>query len=100
MLPRAQEVREASKAMMEVFLREVVPGSSRAARALVGDLLETTLGAVGKQFSERPRTSAEIATYSDALADMMCAYLDSLSRGAASEAGRPQRRRVAKRGRG
>ncbi|HTV25660.1 MAG TPA: TetR family transcriptional regulator [Polyangiaceae bacterium] len=105
--PEAQAVRAASDAMMETFLRELLPASSRAARALAGELIMTTLSAVGKQFSEAPRTSAEIAAYSGALADMMCAYLDSLaggrapagtaSPGAASNAGQPSRRRVPKR---
>jgi hypothetical protein len=36
---------------------------------------------VGKQFSEAPRTPAEIKAYADAMADMFCAYLRSLARG-------------------
>jgi hypothetical protein len=47
---------------------------------MAGDLITTTLGAVGKQFSETPRTSAEIEAYSDAMADMFCAYLAALNR--------------------
>jgi hypothetical protein len=51
---------------------------SKARRALAGDLVTTTFGAVGKQFSETPRTEAQIKAYSEALADMLCAYLRSL----------------------
>jgi hypothetical protein len=36
---------------------------------------------VGKRFSESPRTPAEIDIYADALADMFCAYLNSLDLG-------------------
>ncbi|MFX7419932.1 hypothetical protein ABTI86_19430, partial [Acinetobacter baumannii] len=35
-------------------------------------------GAVGKQFSEQPRSEAEIERYAEALADMLCAYLAAL----------------------
>jgi hypothetical protein len=39
----------------------------------------TTFSAAGKQFSESPRTAAEIDSWSDAMADMFCAYLEKLS---------------------
>ena len=50
-----------------------------AARALAADLVRSTLKAVGKDFSERPRTRAEIARYSDAMADMFCGYLANVA---------------------
>lgn len=61
------------------FMATVLPGASAATRALAGDLITTTLGEVGKAFSETPRTSEEIAAYADAMADMFCAYLRSLA---------------------
>jgi hypothetical protein len=33
---------------------------------------------VGKDFSGSPRTDAEIEAYADAMADMFCAYIESL----------------------
>jgi hypothetical protein len=48
---------------------------------LAGDLITTTLGKVGKHFSERPRTPAEVEAYADAMADMFCAYLRGLDDG-------------------
>jgi AcrR family transcriptional regulator len=98
--PEAKEVRASSRAMIEAFLREALPASTQALRMLAGDLIVTTLGAVGKRFSEAPRTLAEIATYSGAVADMLCAYLDSLSDSPSSKVPRyppQQRRRAAKR---
>jgi AcrR family transcriptional regulator len=80
----AQEVRASSQDMMLAFLREVLPAAPEAVRTLAGDLVMDTLSAVGKQFSESPRTSAEIEAYSGALADMLCAYLGALSSGALS----------------
>ena len=57
-------------------MQEALPDASKATRVLAGDLITTTLSAVGKQFSERPRTAAEIAIYAEAMADMFCAYLE------------------------
>ncbi|MFY1826632.1 TetR family transcriptional regulator [Myxococcus fulvus] len=77
--PEARAVRASSKATFEDFMRELLPATPSPARRLAGDLVMTTLSAVGKAFSESPRTPAEIVTYSDALADMLCAYLEALS---------------------
>jgi len=77
--PEAKEARESSGEIMAAFLREALPAASEAVRTLAGDLISTTLGAVGKQFSERPRAPKEIEAYADALADLLCAYLGSLT---------------------
>jgi hypothetical protein len=61
-------------------------------RALAGDLVTTTLGAVGKQFSESPRTESQIAAYADAMADMFCAYLASLADSERAAPGKRKRR--------
>jgi AcrR family transcriptional regulator len=79
--PEVQEVRASGDRAVETFMREALPQASDAARALAGDLIMTTLGAVGKDFSETPRTAAEIAAYADAMADMFCAYLEALRQG-------------------
>jgi len=77
--PEAREAREAGTRAVQVFMREVLPEATDATRALVGDLITTTLSQVGKQFSEIPRTSEEIETYAEAMADMFCAYLSGLA---------------------
>lgn len=77
--PEAQEVRAASDATITRFMREALPGVAKARRDLAARLLKSTLGHVGKEFSENPRTAREIATYADAMADMFCAYLSSLA---------------------
>ena len=69
----ADEARE-----VKAVLREALPEVAEAERGLAGELLTTTLGAVGKQFSEQPRSEAEIERYAEALADMLCAYLAAL----------------------
>ena len=77
--PEAQEVRAASDGTIAAFMREALPGVSRPKRELAGRLLKATLSSVGKEFSESPRTAREIVTYSDAMADMFCAYLSALA---------------------
>ena len=79
--PEAQEARASGERTVQAFMREALPGASEAARRLAGDLITTTLSEVGKQFSESPRTPAEISAYADAMADMFCAYLGSFDRG-------------------
>ena len=83
--PEAQETRAAGDRIMQAFMREALPDADEAVRALASELITTTFSAVGKQFSESPRTDAEITAYSDAMADMFCAYLRSLGHGQARE---------------
>ena len=80
--PEAREVRAASAGVLAAFMREVLPEATPATRELAGELIKTTLSAVGKEFSEAPRTAREIARYSDAMADMFCAYLTNLGHSA------------------
>jgi AcrR family transcriptional regulator len=79
--PEARETRAAGDRAVQLFMLEALPEASEATRALAGDLITTTLSAVGKDFSESPRTSAEIEAYAEAMADMLCAYLRSLGDG-------------------
>ena len=77
--PEAAEAHADSAHIVGDFLRESAPGASDAQRALAGDLIKTTLSAVGSSFSALPRTPDEIHAYADALADMLCAYLELLA---------------------
>jgi AcrR family transcriptional regulator len=76
--PEAREVRATGERALEDFMQEVLPKAPEATRTVAADLIGTTLGTVGKQFSESPRVPAEIAAFSKAMADMFCAYLESL----------------------
>jgi AcrR family transcriptional regulator len=82
--PEARQARLSGNRTVQAFLHEALPGASEAARVLVGELITATLSQVGKQFSETPRTTAEIESFSSAMADMFCAYLLSLDPGHAS----------------
>jgi AcrR family transcriptional regulator len=83
--PEAAAAHAESAHIVRAFLAESAPQASDVQRALAGDILKTTLSKVGSSFSALPRTPAEIHAYADALADMMCAYLDHLA-GAAEPA--------------
>jgi AcrR family transcriptional regulator len=78
--PEAQQVRASADRTVKVYMKEVLPKASAATRARVCELITTTLSAVGSSFSAEPRSPAEIRNYSDAMADMFCAYLTSLQR--------------------
>jgi len=77
--PEAHEVRASGAAFVHAFVREALPAASDAVRGLASELLMDTLSAVGKRFSERPRSGDEIAAYADGLADMLCAWLETLA---------------------
>ncbi len=79
--PEAIEVRAETAHIFQSFLHEMLPDATEDARSLAGDLVKRTLSAVGGSFSETPRTPAEIHAYADALADMLCAYLERLTTG-------------------
>ena len=89
--PEAAEVRASGDAIVAEFMREVLPDATASVRNLAGDLLTTTLGAVAKEFSESLRTPNEIRDHSNALAAMLSAYLQMLSK-ATSRTGTRTRR--------
>jgi len=78
--PEAEAAKGEWDNVSDAFMREALPGRPKPVRDLAGDLITTTLSAVGKDFSETPRTPAEIRSYADAMADMFCAYLKTLAR--------------------
>ena len=77
--PEAIEAKKENAQIFRTFLREALPGVADDVRMLAGDLIKMTLSGVGSSFSETPRTEAEIVDWSDALADMLCAYLERLT---------------------
>jgi AcrR family transcriptional regulator len=76
--PEAQAARALDGRALQPFIGEAAPQASAARRALAGEVIAATLGAVGERFSTRPRTPAEIEAYAEAMADMFCAYLRDL----------------------
>jgi AcrR family transcriptional regulator len=79
--PEAREARTQGEQAIHLFMQEVLPGAEDTTRILAGDLITTTLSTVGKEFSQTPRTLTEIENYANAMADMLCAYLQRLRAG-------------------
>jgi AcrR family transcriptional regulator len=78
--PEAQAAKASGEGILQAFMQEALPKAPKRIRALAADLITATLGAVGKDFSETPRTSAEIKRYAEGMADMFCAYIGELVR--------------------
>ena len=77
--PEARDARASGDCAMQVFMREALPEAPEAMRAMAASLITTTLSKVGKHFSESSRSPAEVETYAGSMADMFCAYLESLA---------------------
>ena len=77
--PEAIEAKKENAQIFRTFLQEALPGVPGDMRILAGDLIKMTFSGVGSSFSETPRTETEIADWSEALADMLCAYLKRLT---------------------
>lgn len=73
--PEARAAKEDGQRVMAGFMDEVLPGLPEEERQQMGDIITTTLSAAGKQFSETPRTPEAITAWSNAMADMFCAWL-------------------------
>jgi AcrR family transcriptional regulator len=76
--PEAEAARNATQPVMAQFMLEVLPHAPKAVRDVAHDLIMTTLGTVGQDFSATPRTEDEMNTYAAAIGDMFCAYLLAL----------------------
>lgn len=77
--PEAAEVRQSGEQVFQTFMREALPEANKKTRALAGNVITTTLSSAGKQFSSSPRNAADIKAYSDAMADMFCAYIKDIN---------------------
>ena len=76
--PEAEAPRTAGERIMQTFLHEALLGVPEAERLLAGEVMAMALSEVGERISERYRSEAEVETYADALAGMLCAYLARL----------------------
>lgn len=76
--PEARQARETGEKATQLFMQEVLPDADDTVRLRAGDLIKTTMSALGKDFSQMPRSETEIAEYANAMADMFCAYLERL----------------------
>lgn len=73
--PEVQTARANGESVMSDFLQQLLPQRDAPEVARAADLINRTLGDVGKHFSESPRSAAEIEAYARDMADMFCAWI-------------------------
>jgi AcrR family transcriptional regulator len=78
--PEADAARASGSLVIRDFIEEALPGAKDSTLSLAANLIEATLTQVGSHFSETFRSTKEIETYADGMADMFCAYLAQLRR--------------------
>jgi len=76
--PESQDLVTAGMRRVSLFMRETIPGLSKAERGRAADIIMMSLGSVGKQVSELGRSAAEVDRLALEMGDMFCAYLDRL----------------------
>lgn len=74
----AEEMRHDWDGIIAQFMREALPGVSAPRRKRAGELMMTTLTTAGEHLSRGTLPERERRAYGEAMADMFCAYLDSL----------------------
>lgn len=77
--PEAQAHRKTASRFVEAFIRELLPAASKKERAFAGDVLKTSMSAIGKEISEQGRTRAEVDAFAAAVSDMLCAFFEKRS---------------------
>jgi hypothetical protein len=76
--PEAKAAKASGERTILAFMKEALPKAAPATRSVAAELIKTTLSSAGKDFSEAPRKPAEIEAFAGSMADMFCAYLESL----------------------
>ncbi|UPG92446.1 TetR family transcriptional regulator [Luteibacter aegosomatissinici] len=79
--PEARAAKASGERAFHTFMVEALPGATDETRSMAVRMVVATLSGVGKDFSSSPREPAEIASFSDAMADMFCAWLGDLQAG-------------------
>ena len=77
--PEAGAAKAEGTAVIRAFIANTLPNLDCETSHRVADLIEATLSQVGSSFSEIDRSADEIDAYAHAMADMFCAYIDSLT---------------------
>jgi len=78
--PETRKAMAAGQRTFVDFIAQALPKATEDRRALVVDVITATLSGVGRDFSTRRRSAAEITGFADGLADMLCSYLESAGR--------------------
>ncbi|SHO57718.1 TetR family transcriptional regulator [Vibrio quintilis] len=76
--PEAEGVGGEMQTACSDFICEVLPNSDNEIQTTATSVFRITVSAVGKRFSEEPRTAEEISAFSQHISAMLIAYLDAL----------------------
>ncbi len=77
--PEAKALKEEGLKQFLTFMREAAPSRSAQERELAAKIMKITMSSIGEQIAAEARPLDEIAALASATADMLCAYLDSLT---------------------
>ena len=77
--PESRARRTRSSRIVNAFVAAAAPRASARQRTFAAELIFMTMTSLGKQLSERGPTRAEVVTWADTVADMLCAYLAQLA---------------------
>lgn len=89
--PESRAHVEEGRALMEGFMKELLPSAPTRDRAFAADLAGTLMSSVGKAISSQNRSRAEVDKFAEAVGEMLCAYLESRI-GAGAAVTRPAQR--------
>jgi AcrR family transcriptional regulator len=78
--PEARTHAQESRHLLERFMRDAIPDRSTREQAFAADLLGTVMSSVGKTISAQTRSRSEVEAFAEALGEMLCGYLERLSR--------------------
>jgi AcrR family transcriptional regulator len=78
-VPETLEYRKAGMRRVVQFMREAIPSVPKRERTLAADLIMMSMETVGKRISEQGRPQSQVNRLADAMSDMLCAYLASLT---------------------
>jgi AcrR family transcriptional regulator len=76
--PEARALVARATTRMRAFVDEAIPGAPREKRRLAGDLLMTSMGAIGEKITEQGRSRAEVDAWARECAEMYWGYLEGI----------------------
>jgi len=65
---------------MLAFIDEALPGVPAKKRAFAADVVMTSMAAIGEKITEQRRTRAEVDAWAVVVAEMLCRFLEDLTR--------------------
>ncbi|NVB37938.1 TetR family transcriptional regulator [Pseudenhygromyxa sp. WMMC2535] len=73
-LPEREQTQAEALAALERFVDGLCPRAPTGERALIREVIATTLSSLGETFSRQPRTSGEVEAYAAVVAEMLGVY--------------------------